>query len=48
MYFIKHLLLSRYSLNVSLLTTREFTVNFDFFDKVQKVIKNVDVLKELF
>ena len=40
--------LRRYSLTVSLLTTREFTVNFDFFDKVQKVIKNVDVLKELF
>ena len=40
--------LRRYSLTVSLLTTREFTVNFEFFDKVQKVIKNVDVLKELF
>ena len=40
--------LRRYSLTLSLLTTREFTVNFEFFDKVQKVIKNVDVLKELF
>ena len=40
--------LSRYSLTVSLLTTREFTVNFEFFDTVKKVIKNVDVLKELF
>ena len=29
-------------------TITEFTVNFEFFDKVQKVIKNVDVLKELF
>ena len=40
--------LRRYSLTLSLLTTTEFTVNFEFFDEVQKVIKNVDVLKELF
>lgn len=40
--------LRRYTLTLSLLTTTEFTVNFEFFDKVQKVIKNVDVLKELF
>ena len=40
--------LNRYSLTLSLLTTREFTVNYEFFDTVKKVIKNVDVLKELF
>ena len=35
--------LSRYSLIVSLLTTREFTVNSEFFDEVKKVIKDVGV-----
>ena len=35
--------LSRYSLTVSLLTTREFTVNYEFFDEVKKVIKDLGV-----
>ena len=35
--------LSRYSLTVSLLTTREFTVNYEFFDTVKKVIKDLGV-----
>lgn len=35
--------LSRYSLTVSFLTTREFTVNYEFFDAVKKVIKDLGV-----